>query len=95
MIGDTLLLGTLQTPRLRVTKAIPTVVSVVKGQAVVTWPEANHLYGAGPILSAAIRDFCLAVAEAYGVLHQDGNVLGPGLVAVRDLMDQHIRVDAR
>ena len=88
--GETLLLGTLQTPRLRVTKAIPLVVSVDNGQAVLTWPEASHLFGHGPILSDAIHDFCLAVGELYDALH-DGSPLGETMLGVRATLDDHIR----
>ena len=87
---DTLLLGCLRDPRLRIRKPIPTTFSKENGQVIATAGELNE-YGAGANQSAAVTELQHAIAELYHSLKADQDRLVPGLELVRKTLQEHIQ----
>jgi hypothetical protein len=84
-------LGSLQSPTLRLRRAIKLLVSSSDDQIVLEWPEANSLFGYGTSLSAAVIDFRMALAELYSSLTAENiEALGPAMRAVRSLIEQNV-----
>lgn len=87
---DTLLLGCLRDPRLRIRKPIPTAFSKENDQVIATAGELND-YGAGANRSAAVTELQHAIAGLYHSLEADKDRLGPGLEPVRKTLQEHIQ----
>ena len=85
-------LGSLQHPTLRLRQALRLDMTTDDENVILTWPEANSLYGYGDTLSAAVTDFRLSLAELYvSLISDDANGLGPDMRTLRDLLAANVR----
>lgn len=89
-LPDTLLLGCLRDPRLRIRKAIPVRLGNEAGQVIAEAAGLNE-YGAGANQSAAVTELQHAIAELYHSLEADKDRLGPGLARTWTILQEHIR----
>jgi hypothetical protein len=82
-------LGSLQHPLYRLRRAICLELSAEGGQAIITWPAANDIFGYGPSLTEAIEDFRAALVDLYETT-RDAAGLADSLEALRALLDANI-----
>lgn len=87
---DTLLLGCLRDPRLRVRKAIPVHLGTESGQVIAAAAGLNE-YGAGADQPEAVVELQHAIAGLYYSLEADKDRLGPGLARTWTILQEHIR----
>lgn len=75
---DSLQLGSLAHPHLRLRRPLPLTVTH-DGPLIIASCQALEEFGYGPHLSAAVEDFRQTVAELYDTLKADRDRLGPDL----------------
>lgn len=89
-----LLLGTINDPGFRVTRAIPVNLDVRGKTVVAIWKEVDE-FGTGRSTTLACDDLGRTLAELYVSLKADEANLGPDLLRVWDVLKQHVAERSR
>jgi hypothetical protein len=86
---DSVLLGSVSHPELRVRKAIPLEVSTEEGHVILTWNEADE-FTCGKTTGEALDDFSKMISELFFELNDPAVHLGAYLIKVRSVLNEHI-----
>jgi hypothetical protein len=86
---NVVLLGTLSKLGFRVMKAIPVRLEKQDQTVIASWQDADE-FGTGSSMSAACEELGRTVAELYGSLKAENHNLGPDLMGVWRLLQEHV-----